>query len=265
MTKTLTLRPNEIDKTLPTTVNDDDAAALAGAARDLAPNDFVGLPLKFVKGRWYVKDGEAETDVDKTEIFVVDPLSYTEAIVCWKDKKRVHRIGGRRVDGFVLPPRHLLPDQDKAGTKSDPWQEQRSIVLRDAHGQLFTWTSTSWGGNKALGLLLDAFLAERHQHDGQYPAVTLSSRDEPNPDYGNIPKPVFTVVGWEVFGVDASPPGDRTRAVTVQQALAALPKPAKAEAKPPARADMDDEIPFAIAALAVIPLLGMLAGSGMFV
>jgi hypothetical protein len=239
MTNTLTLKHNETEDET-TTVNDNDAAALAAAARDLAPSDFVGLPLKFVKGRWFIKEGNEEIDIGKTDIFVVDPLSYTETIVCWQDKKPMHKIGGRRVDGFVLPPRHLLPDADKAGKQDDPWQEQRSIVLRSADGQLFTWTTTSWGGNKALSQLLDTFLAEYRRHPGQYPAVVLSSRNEANPDYGPVAKPILTVVGWEEFGADASPPGDLARALPMQQLLS-LPQH---KPRVTARGGMDDEIPF---------------------
>lgn len=36
-------------------INDTDLAALTNAARELGLSDIIGLPLKFVKGRWFVR------------------------------------------------------------------------------------------------------------------------------------------------------------------------------------------------------------------
>jgi hypothetical protein len=238
-------------------VNDADIAALVNAARELLPDDTVGLPLKYAKGHWYVKQGkDNEVEVGPTDPYVVDMLSYTEEWKRWQDKKPTHKISGRRVDGFINPPRHLLPEyENKDGTwpigakgPADPWQEGQRLTLRDlATGELVTWSSTSWGGRIAIGELLDQWAAECRQHPGLMPVVLLTSYERPT-DYGPTPTPRLKIIDWEAFGPDALPPGDPTKTAATRRALEALqtlalPKPT-ASTKTQQRGDMDDEIPF---------------------
>jgi hypothetical protein len=236
-----------------TIVNDADLAALAAAARDLQQNDFVGLPLKFAKGKWLVKDGDKTAELKDGDRFIVDVLSYSEGWTRWQDRKPTHRFLARRVDGFISPPRHVLPEADKktwpAGPKgsTDPWQEEQRIVLRNmATGQLVTWSSGSYGGRIALAALLDAFAAESKQHPGHMPVVELSSYARAT-DYGPTPTPQLEIVDWQPFGEGASPPGNPARLTATRQALEAmraevlaLPPPAKTVRD----GDLDDEIPF---------------------
>jgi hypothetical protein len=239
-------------------VNDADLAALAAAARELAPTDIVGLPLKYAKGRWTVRETkDAEVDVRATDPFVVDVLSYREGWFRWENKKPTHKFLGRRVDGFISPPRHVLPEADQdewpIGPKgpTDPWQEVQQLVLRDlTTGQLVTWTTNSYGGRLALGELFDNFVTESKKHPALSPVVLLTSYDRPTADYGKVPAPRFKLIDWQAFGEDASPPGEPSRLTALRQQLealktVALPKPTNA-AEPAKRngGDMDDEIPF---------------------
>jgi hypothetical protein len=236
--------------------SDDELNALADAARDLAPSELIGSPLKFVKGSWYVGKGDGSEEVSPTEPFVVDVRSYTVVWIRWKDRKPTHKIGGRRVDGWISPARERLPDQDKSrwpiGKKGpeDPWQETHMLLLRDESGELFTFASSSYGAAKGIGELLDGWVGEqRRERNGKMPKVVLSSRDRVSPDYGKIPEPVFKVCGSEAFGPDASPPPNPARAEAARQALLALPKPEPAAAQnralqPVRGGDLDDEIPF---------------------
>ena len=239
---------------------DADIAALAGAARGLLVNDFVGVPLKFTKGKWtksVAKDkGEAVGD---TAPFVVDILSYACGWVKWENRKPVFKHVFRPVDGFILPPRDRLPDQDKdhwpvdaSGKRADPWQENHQLVLKDVTAdELVTWTTTSWYGRKAVGRLLDAYTREAKRHPGMMPVVLLSSRDEHSADYGFIPTPVLTLVEWRAFGDGAAPPGSPAMSSTVPAleaqptpSLLATEKPSRSSASVRTRSDMDDEIPF---------------------
>jgi hypothetical protein len=241
-----------------TVVNDNDLAALTNAARDLQPaNDMVGLPLKYARGRWSIRESkDNEVDVDVNERFVVDALSYSEEWKRWQDKKPTHKLSGRRVDGFVAPPRHVLPEADReewpTGPKgpTDPWQEAQSLVLKSvATGELYTWTTSgSWGSRQAIGEFLDAYVDEVKRHAGEMPVVLLESWDKPHPEYVRVPTPRLKIVGWRAFGEGASGPGDPAKAALTRKALAALqmlalPKPDAAPAKGK-RGDMDDEIPF---------------------
>src|SRR5262249_24939787 len=151
-----------------TAINDADLAALTNAARDLAPNDTVGLPLKYTKGRWLVRETkDNEVEVGANDRFVVDILSYSEGWIRWANKKPTHKLMGRRVDGFISPLRDRLPEFDKESWpigpkgREDPWQENQQLIMRDlSNDQLLTWTTSSWGGRLAIGELLDAFVAE---------------------------------------------------------------------------------------------------------
>ena len=80
--------------------------------------------------------------------------------------------------------------------------------MKDAtSGDLFTWTTTSWYGRKALGKLIDAYVRNAGKHHGKMPVVTLSSKDERSPEYGDIATLVLTIVDWKAFGDGAAPPG----------------------------------------------------------
>src|SRR4051812_26524570 len=116
---------------------DEEINALADAARDLGPSDFIGLPLKFAKGRWFIRQSkEEETEVGPTEPFVVDVRSYTTCWIKWQNRKPERKYGGRHVDGWISPPRQALPDQDQsqwpigAKGREDPWRETRMLLLR---------------------------------------------------------------------------------------------------------------------------------------
>lgn len=234
-----------------TIINDADIAALATAARELAPSDIVGLPLRYVKGQWTIRETkDNEIKVGSTDDFVVDVLSYAEGWERWETKKRTHKIIGRRIDGFVAPPRHVLPEADKEewpiGPKgrTDPWQEVQQIVLKDrANGQLLTWTNSSYGGRRALGDLLKTFAKDSRQHPGLYPVVLLESYDRPTADYGKVPTPRLNVVDWQSFGEGAAPAGDPSQGAARTAdtlALAQLAAPTRSRQHD----GLDDDIPF---------------------
>ena len=234
-----------------TVINDSDLMALANAAHDLLPgDDIVGLPLKYVKGVWTIhEDKDNKRPIGPTDPFVVDPLSFSERVIRWENKRPTHRFGGRRVDGFVAPPRHVLPEADKkdwpvaASGPVDPWQVSQLVVLRDlATGELVTWVSSSFGGKIALGEFLDRFTKEAKQNPGKCPVVVLDTYKRPT-DYGETDTPRLKFTGdWEPFGPDASPPGDPQRVLMARHAMQSLKalEPPKAERK----SDMDDAIPF---------------------
>jgi hypothetical protein len=241
-------------------INDADFAALTNAARDLAPSDIIGLPLKFNKGKWLIKLSKDEQhEVTATESFVVDPISYAEGWYKWVNQKPVFKAIGRRVDGFISPPRSVLPDQDKrlwpVDTKGpkDPWQERQHLLLKDlTSGELLTWINEgSWGGRRGLGEFLDAYVAEIKKHPGEDPIVLLQSWERPSQDWGNIPTPRLKLVGWQPFGEGRTPPGDPARAKLMREALQDLLAPPKPDAALTALAApqaevavLEDDIPF---------------------
>jgi hypothetical protein len=203
-----------------------DIAALAGAARDLNTGDFVGIPLRFSKGPWFkIPAKNQRVRVGDTDPFAVDMRSDACGWIQWVNKKPVQKYIFRPIDGFVLPTRDRLPDQDKSrwpldkdGKRSDPWQENHQFVFKDlTTDELVAWTTTSWYGRKAVGRLLDLYAREARKHPGLMPVVTLSAKDEVSPDYGLIPAPVLAVVDWRAFGDGAAPPGSRASAPSLDR------------------------------------------------
>jgi hypothetical protein len=193
-----------------------------------------------------LKNGAIYDQVGAIQQFVVDIRSYQHGWIRWQDQKPTHRYMGRKVDGFPLPVRSRLPEPELEGSEDDPWQETHSIVMRNMDGpdeadNLCTYTTTSWGGRKALGKLIDAYVKQAKEHPGQMPVVYLGSVDKQSPR-GPVPNPVITIVDWTEFGAGASLPGRKLTAVPAIQGPPTTNTPA--EEKPPLKRELDDEIPF---------------------
>jgi hypothetical protein len=199
-----------------TVTNDNDLALLGEAASDLTAGDLVGVQLKYVQGVWKKKNTDDFINVTATQQFIVDMLSYQHGWVRWIEKKRTHRYMGRKVDHYPFPDRSQLPEKELIGSKEDPWQPTRRIVMRDlggddapkpTHDGLCTYTTTSYHGGKALGRLLDAYVNQAREHPGMMPVVYLGSKKQRNTMGGMTDVPVYTIVDWKPFGPGASPPG----------------------------------------------------------
>jgi len=115
------------------------------------------------------------------------------------------RVMGLLYDGFVLPPRHSLGDNDRAqweifnGQPQDPWQHTVYLVLerRDDTHELFTFVTSSITGRRAVGNLIRHYNRMQKTDASAYPVVRLKvggfqHRDE---RIGWIKVPVIAVVG----------------------------------------------------------------------
>ena len=114
----------------------------------------VGKPLRwsYETGQWYEEavDGKnkVQCDIDDDEEFAVDVRSYSEVWQLWQDRKPTHRVGGRRIDGWINCPRDQLPDQDRDkwplrdDEPSDPWVNSYQVTLvRLSDDKFFTWSA----------------------------------------------------------------------------------------------------------------------------
>jgi hypothetical protein len=112
---------------------------------------------------------------------------------------------GLLYDGFVPPRDEDLPDRDRSkweigldGKPADPWQHFIYLVLqRVSTGELFTYTTSSITGRRAVGNLLRHYDRMQKTHSDFYPVVRLKTggfnhRDE---RVGWVQVPVFAVVG----------------------------------------------------------------------
>jgi hypothetical protein len=139
-----------------TPLSAEELAALGSAARDLLPDEsfLTGTPLRwgYETGNWWeeVLEGKdrVQMNIGDDEEFIVDARSYAETYRRVENGKVTHRLGGRRIDGWINCPRDQLPDQDRdkwpLGGKNneprDPWISACQITLvRLSDDKFFTW------------------------------------------------------------------------------------------------------------------------------
>jgi hypothetical protein len=114
----------------------------------------------------------------------------------------------------------LETDQD--GRKKDPWSRVSLLgLIREHDGEPIVYVGSSYGGRKAVGLLLaDA----ARKPEGLLPVITLSSTHYRHKLHGKVCEPVLRAIRW--VDADGKP-------------VSALPS------KKPRLVDaLDDDIPF---------------------
>jgi hypothetical protein len=124
----------------------------------------------------------------------------------WEANKPTEQRMGRIVDGFVPPTRRDLGDldedlweRDDEGKPRNPWQYTSQVpVCRLEDGKQYLFTTSSDGGNKAVGSLCVDYSKRRGSHPNHHPIITLGWSDYPHPikSRGRIKFPVFQIVGW---------------------------------------------------------------------
>src|SRR5262249_2248497 len=115
------------------------------------------------------------------------------------------RVMGLLYDGFVMPSRISLGDNDQAqwepglsAEPEDPWHHQICLVLQNAEtNDWFTYATTSLTGRRAVGNLLKHFDRMRRAGTDELPVVRLKSGGFNHKDdrIGWVSVPVFAIVG----------------------------------------------------------------------
>jgi hypothetical protein len=173
------------------------ALAIAAAAQEEGANE-LGKLLKFSKGHFLV--GSEEIRVGKE--FVAHVEHWVRGWIKFKHGELVERKVGRVADGFVVPKRGDLGDNDSStwetdtrGEPQDPWSAQSYLPLEDIEsGEILTFVSGSIGGRQAVSRL--AARAARHLASMGLPIVKLAVESYKHKSYGRIDKPDFAIVGW---------------------------------------------------------------------
>jgi hypothetical protein len=108
-------------------------------------------------------------------------------------------------DGFVLPPRTSLGDEDPAkwplglsGRPENPWLTRMYLVLQDpTSGEVITFVTNSLTGRRAAGNLLRHYDRLCRTHPGHLPVVKLKVGGFQHKDsrVGYVPVPSFSIVG----------------------------------------------------------------------
>jgi hypothetical protein len=186
---------------------------------DIAPASIVGRMIKFNKdGNYVTHDDGAVIGDDVDFVALVD-----QTLVGWikfnGECAPPDRIMGLLYDGFVMPYRDTLGDDDQStwemgldGKPADPWQHHIYSVLQsgDTH-ELFTFVTSSITGRRAVGNLLRHY--DRMQKSPVtadfYPIVRLKVGGFQHRDdrVGWVKVPVITVVGRHPKDNAAKPDG----------------------------------------------------------
>jgi hypothetical protein len=167
--------------------------------------------LLFKKGKFYI--GEDQIALGRE--YVAFPLDWARGWVKWEDGRIVDaQHMGRVADGYVLPERDELGDNDKSqwpDGKDDPWQAQNILPLEDAEtGEFLIFVSGSYGAKIAVEKLCNRVARNiKAGKDLGLPTIELAVAEFSTKDYGKIDRPDFPIVKWE-RGEDAprdiSPP-----------------------------------------------------------
>lgn len=173
---------------------------------EIAPASIVGRMIKF-----NIKENAFVTPDDDEKI--ADAINFTalcdQTLVGWikfnGEGTAPDRAMGLLYDGFILPPRESLGDDDQAkweigldGQPADPWQHQVYLVLQRPDTQeLYTFVTSSKTGRRAVGTLLRHYDRLQKTHPDMYPVIRLKAGgfNHRDPRIGWVPAPVFAVVG----------------------------------------------------------------------
>lgn len=209
-----------------------------------AANEDAGFEklLKFKKGH-YESDGE---EVPLGTQFVAHCVGWTKCWIKFLDGNVADRKMYRVAEGHRPPERGELDSLDmigvkdpKSGLSMDPWVYQYLLPLENEAGDLVVFVTSSMGGKRAVADLCKSY-SRRAQRMGprwnvtedgvklaqsgvtEQPVIKLGSGIMPSRLFGDVPRPVFEIIGW-----DSNKEG--VREVKAPETL---------------RQEMDDEIPF---------------------
>jgi hypothetical protein len=123
----------------------------------IAPSGIVGRLIKFAKGGLFATSDDEQEIAQSAEFIAL----CDETVIGWQkfvEDGPPEKIAGLLFDGFVLPPRESLGDDDETewdegldGRPSDPWQHFIFLVLQDTKtSELFTFTTSSKTGRRAV-------------------------------------------------------------------------------------------------------------------
>lgn len=189
----------------PTPVVPDNRTATERYVDEIAPSTIAGKLVKFSKdGQFVISETGDAIDPNADFVAMAD-----ETLIGWirfnGQDAPPDRHQGLLYDGFVMPDRKTLGDLDPtkwelglSGQPADPWQHQICLVLQHrATLELFTFTTSSTTGRRAIGNLLRHYDRMRRSDADNYPVVRLkpggfNHRDE---RIGWVPVPTFAAVG----------------------------------------------------------------------
>jgi hypothetical protein len=167
----------------------------------IAPQYIIGDLLKFSKGDYFF--GQNNTLVPAGTVFTVNMDELMAGWVRWWDGKPTDHVMARVAD-HVLP-RKPPGDDDKtkweidaSGAPRNPWAFTNYLPMMNEKGDLFTFTTSSDGGTRAIAGLSRRYANHRKRHRDVFPLIALGvdSYQHPNREYGRIKIPIFAPAGY---------------------------------------------------------------------
>lgn len=169
---------------------------------EIAPSGIVGRLIKFSKeGKFLFSDTDEAVDEKEGFVCLCD-----QTLVSWvrfNEGEAPTRIGGLLYQGFALPPREQLGNNDEAdwpiglsGKPEDPWKHEQLVVLRrPVTLELATFSTMSKTGRRAVGTLLRHYNRLQISNPGAYPVVRLKPSGYHDNRFGWVHTPSFIPVG----------------------------------------------------------------------
>lgn len=184
--------------------------------------------LKFKKGV-YELSGE---DVPLGREYIAHCVGWTRCWIKFENQQVVERKMYRVAEGRRPPDREELDCQDESvwpkgpnGQPSDPWVYQYLLPMEDVMtGDVVVFVTSSIGGKRGVADLCKAY-SRRVARTGEsnQPVIKLSKAVMPTRMYGDVPRPMFEIIGWGGSGMEG------IREIKAPDTL---------------KQEMDDEIPF---------------------
>jgi hypothetical protein len=208
--------------TLPADMPSDNRTPVQKYLDEVAPTTMVGRQIKSTKERVFATADNGEPVADDIDFIALCDQTAIGLIRFNGEGNPPDYRMGLLYDGFTMPDRESLGDNDPTtwelgldGRPADPWRHFVYLVLqRGDTGELFTYTTSSVTGRRAIGNLLRHYDRMSRTHPDMYPVVRLkvggfNHRDE---RVGWVEVPVFAVVGRQprdsAAKPDTSPAGD---------------------------------------------------------
>ena len=216
----------DMESTKPNLPAVQEATAIGAAAQE--DGGFETL-LKFKKGQYFVGVDEVPMGTQ----YIAHCIGWTRCWIKFENQQVVDRKMFRVAEGRRAPDREELDSKDPAmwpvgpnGQPSDPWVYQYLLPMEFAdNGDVSIFVTSSIGGKRAVADLCKAY-SRRVARTGrsEQPIVKLAKTVMPTRMYGDVPRPLFEIVGWT---------GDQVEGI---REIKSGPDTLKQE--------LDDEIPF---------------------
>jgi len=178
------------------TLNGDDPY-LAAASRALSESNF----LKFQKGVYVYGVDDEELPIGT--LLVPNMPEAKAGWLKWQSGEVVdEKMAPFSAGGYAY--REDLGDLDRDawavdddGRPTDPWSETFTLPFKDpAMGQEFTFTTSSVGGRRAVGKLVQAWRYGLSRGESGLPIVEIGTDSYKHRKYGKVDFPTLTIKRW---------------------------------------------------------------------